>query len=627
MGMAILASVPMAPSVRFRTSDQQVTLFRLPWFIILLLSPLWLTANTLAKEIPIKPTFARDVATKVARGGDVEITLQAIPSFGNQINFRVQKAPLHGTLSELHPAGDHTASVRYHHDGCKAPLDDEFTFQAQAAGQAMSEPSRCSITIIPPPASLVFDPLSVDFGAVMLSEKKQTNVTLINRGGRLAEGRLILPKGFSAPIGERYRLGEGESNVVTIEFDPMEERDYAGQVLTQPMCEQSSLELHGNGIARFDFQKTSSTEWTVRSLCDLPIRIFCTGGEGWILPVETTIPPHDSRRLAFQQSDEGEDSSKNTASNALVHLSDGLSDRVIEMPPLIRFTPVVVQTVTPTALGKIPIGETEQIAFTLINRSEYPKHLLWKAVSPSGGSSDVAESVDLKGGEIREIRYDWKPSLPGEAVLTISVQEGHSTRHELGWKASVLESDKMASTMVPNETPEASGTEAPSENSPQPSLVAPNKVIPIPPVTGAGYEVKRPWMRAPVIILKWEHQGRDPSRFKLEEHSLVLLSPLTFPKDDHGAFQPPQSKTVETPIDTATATRGETQEVLKLRRLPPGWHHLVLSQFTKEGSLEAQSQFQIQMPAKLSQWQRIKIPFGVLVITFLLFYLRKIRGG
>jgi len=581
------------------------------------------------KSLSIRPSFARNVTAKVSRGNDIEINLDAIPSFGNQMTFQVQNPPLHGALSGLRATSDHTATVIYRHDGSKAPLTDEFTFRAQGKGQSMSESAHCTISIIPPPALISYDPPSLDFGALMISMKKQQNVTIVNRGGETAEGRIILPQGFAAPLGDRYRLDEGQSNSIAIEFDPMEERAYDGLATTQPSCEKSALQLHGVGISRFELKNVIPTEWEVRNLCEVPIRISCTGGEGWNLPSETSLPPHESRRLIFQQSDEGGGTKNSIASNAAVHLSDGLSDREISLPPLIRFTPIVLYSVTPSDLGRIPIGGTAQVSFTLINRSEYPKHLTWQITSQSGGGADEPEVVDLNGGESREIRYDWKPSLPGDSVIRLTVSEGKSLKQvkstgpELLWKATVLPSAPSTTSSDANQRVKE-GQEAPLDE-PQVSAPIDAKVISVPQVSGGSSVVLSSWMGTPSVILRWDATEVDPSCFKVEEEQLILMEPIAIHNQDQGVFQPPKTKEAIIPYDVSLAKKRGNQLVLKLPRLSPGWHHLVLSQFSKDVGLAARSQFQIQVPQRSSWWTLLKMPLCVVLISALFLLLRDLR--
>ena len=268
--------------------------------LLTLLQPIRALAKD--KEPPVKPTFAKDAAAKVARGNEVKITLQAVPSFGHVISFKIQTPPLHGTLSEPQFAGDHSAFVFYRHDGSKSPLTDEFFFRAQANGQSVSVASHCTITIVSPPALLSLDPPLIDFGECMLAEKQHRKVTITNLGGSRATGKLLLPDGFSAPQGERYNLGEGESKTMVLEFDPMEEKKYAGEAGTQPLCEKAPLQLCGVGKVRFELTQQSPSEWEVKNLTEQPLRVSFKGGAGWSLPSETSIPPHELSHFAFQQS-------------------------------------------------------------------------------------------------------------------------------------------------------------------------------------------------------------------------------------------------------------------------------------------------------------------------------------
>ncbi len=587
------------------------------------------------KSLSIRPSFARNASATVSSGDDVNISLNAIPSFGNQMIFQIQNPPLHGTLSGLRTTSDHTAAVTYRHDGSKAPLTDEFTFRAQGTGQSMSESAYCTISIIPRPALINYDPPSLDFGALMISTKKQQNVTIVNRGGVTAEGRLILPQGFTAPLGDRYRLGEGESNTIVIEFDPMEERAYDGQATTQPSCEKSALQLHGFGISRFELKNVTPTEWEVRNLCEVPIRISCTGGEGWSLPSETSLPPHESRRLIFQQSDENGGTKNSIASNAVVHLSDGLSDREISLPPLMRFTPIVLHAVTPSDLGRIPIGGTTQVSFSLINRSEYPKHVTWQITSQSGGGADEPEVVDLNGGESREIRYDWKPSLPGDAVIRLTVSEGksvksvksiRSTEQALVWKATVLPSTGTSTSRSSHGNQGVmEGQELPVEQCQDPTLTG-AKVTPIPPVSGGSSVVLTSWLGTPTLLLQWDATEVDPSCFKVEENQLELMEPITIHNQALGV-QPPKTKEVIIPYDVSLTKKQGNRQVLKLPGLSPGWHHLVLSQFHKDGGLAARSQFQIRVPEKSSWWSLLRMPLGIVLISSLFLLFRDLRKG
>lgn len=597
---------------------------RTGWFLLLILHAALVMAR---EEPPVKPTIAHNASAKVTRGGDIQITLDAIPSYGREINFQIKNPPLHGTLSELRPSSNHSASVTYHHDGTKVPLSDEFSFRAQANGQAMSESVRCRISIIPPPASLLFDPPRLDFGKLMLSEKRQLPVTLINQGGTRAEGRLILPRGFSAPLGDRYTLDEGANAIVSIEFDPMEVREYSGQAVTQPFFEKTSLDLHGIGIPRFVINKLSPCEWEVGNLTGASVRISCTGGGGWVLPSEVTLPADESRIIAFQEPeiDELNATEKNTLyTNTEVKVTDGLSEYVLELPPLVRFVPAVVQAVTPPALGTLPLGATVQLTFSLINRSEFPKKVNWRVTSPSGGGSDTVSSVKLKGGESREITYGWKPSLPGDALIIAAVTEGRSTRHELVWKAVVKHSSGGGLYPIEDRKKE-SIAEMPQDANVTSRVGVSSNAPPIPPMTGAECQVVNSWSGGASVLMKWDSEGRSSSRFRVLERELLLLGSPEIKKDVHGSPLYPESKLIEKPITVDSPTRESGRDVVTIRKLAPGWHELLISRLNSDGSIDAQSHFRIRIPGRNPSWKKLITPLEVSVFGLLLLYFYLLR--
>ena len=159
---------------------------------------LFLAASVMGKQSApgernaiVKPTIAIDANVQVRRGGEVEISLNAIPSYGNNETFVIQTPPVHGTLSDPKNCSDHTAKVIYQHDGGKEPLVDAFTFRVKAPGQALSVPATVTIKIVPLPPRLAFKPEVVDFGSVFLAGKGRTNVTLTNLGGTRSTGRLL----------------------------------------------------------------------------------------------------------------------------------------------------------------------------------------------------------------------------------------------------------------------------------------------------------------------------------------------------------------------------------------------------------------------------------------------------
>ena len=108
--MEISVSVPMDRYVRLKITDTVVTKCsirhssRLPMLVVSVFLMGVMASYTSAdtkQGKPIRPTFVRDAMVEVPRAGSVEITLEAIPSYGNQEAFEIQSLPEHGTISGI----------------------------------------------------------------------------------------------------------------------------------------------------------------------------------------------------------------------------------------------------------------------------------------------------------------------------------------------------------------------------------------------------------------------------------------------------------------------------------------------------------------------------------------------
>jgi hypothetical protein len=605
--------------VRFPTTGRG-----LGWFFLTLIVLLTGALGVAAEKV-IRPTFVRDTKVSVPRGGEVEITLQAIPSYGNDVTFEIVTTPGHGTLSNLNNSSDHTATVIYHHDGSKDPLLDRFDFRAKAPGQSKSSAATVAVGIIPPPPHLSFDPPSLDFGSTLLSEKSRTNVVIKNLGGSRAAGRLVLPVGFTAPDGSVFHLEEGESASLAIEFSPLEQKEYEAWPNCLPSVVMDPLVLRGRGHPRFKVASESETGWKISNLSRSPIRItfeHCGDAAPWFLPAETLIPAGSQQSFSAQQV-EDEERTNAVSKTSGIRITDGLSSSTVELPPSRRFIPLTVKPLTSPSLGSLPIGGTIRVSFSLTNRSDLLKKATWKISSVSGGGMDHEEEVNLPGGESKDFHHDWKPSLPGEAELKLVVEEGRKTRHELLWNATIAHG-----------VPPDPGTQNREGEPPPPEMIgresiplnqaaaSPRDGTPLPPVDDAHWGVSSPWFGRPMAFLKWKAKVDDASRMSVEEVVLV-------PAGKNSAFSqsgtPPAVTNAVIPVKAVPLHKEGEMTVMVLPDLSPGWHLILLSRTTPEGNPEAQSRLQMIIPPKPSWWSLVKMPISIMAILLLIFLLRGLR--
>jgi len=571
----------------------------------------------------VQPTLAKESAAIVERGSETQVTLEAVPSFGNELSFEIASQPSHGTLSNLKSTSDHSASITYRHDGNKTFLTDEFFFRVQAPGQAKSSACRVSIRIIRQPSLLAFDPPSLDFGEVTISGKRQTNVVVTNIGGTRTRDRILLPKGFSAPDGDGFSLAEGESATLLLEFKPMEERNYNAQATCQHSRMKDHLQLNGIGCPRFELTKSIPTAWEVNNLTDQPLLISFTGGDGWILPKESHVPPHEKMMFSFLQSDE-EGVTNTVVSPSVVHMTDGLSYRDLELPPLTRFVPMIAQPVSSTSLGSFSVGAVIPVSFSILNRSGFPKHMTWKASSHSGGGMPTASPLELNGGENREVHFDWKPTIPGEAKLVIQLDEGNSIHHNLEWQATI----RAFSGFVSPQSPQDERTSKSLDEGSHDDLMTTSHEMmeTIAPVDGLTWTIQTYWFRNPCVSLRWDASPDNASSINVEEKRMAAPV-LTALKNGFSAPLQHSPLNIESmPIDTGGIRKHGHHEDLLIHSLTPGSHLIVVSRLSKAGALEAQSQLQVSVPTKQPFWNIFRTPVCIIAIIFLLLFLRSRDG-
>ncbi len=587
-----------------------------------------------AKEAPItiKPTIVYDARAEVMRGGDGEITLKAVPNYGNPVIFEVIKPPAHGTLSIPKNFTDHSAVLSYRHDGSKGILLDEFSFRARTLGRAVSAVSKAEIRIIPPAPFITFSPALLDFGDVILSENRTTNVTIANLGGTKAMGRLVLPKGFTAPDGDRFSLEGDESVVLSVSFSPMEAGVSSGDVSTLPSYKNTTLSMKGVGRPRFEIIKKGPAEYEVINRSFNPIRMNFSGGSGWQLPAEKPVPPNGRETISFQQMVWGELEGlqhPDQTNPSIVQISDGLTVIDMNLPPPKRFIPLMVQRGLPEPLVATPFGASIQISFRVQNRSEFPKKARWTAVSQSGGGTLGSQLLELGPGEVKETHFDWVPTLPGEAVLKLLVDEGAKNSHELFWKTRVLASSHSIPIAASNPSPTLSASaEGTSESTPPlPFPQAETRIIPR--VDDLVCRCMNRWFRSPVVLLEWHGVTPSTASITLEELVMVRSEEHAFQREGD-SLAPSSFELNAVPLNNFKQgrRREEDRETIVISHLSPGWHLLRLTLYAERDSVPlACSQIQVKVPARSPWWEAWKVPLGILSIALLLLFLRAHRAS
>jgi len=283
----------------------------------------------------------------------------------------------------------------------------------------------------------------------------------------------------------------------------------------------------------------------------------------------------------------------------------------------------------------LPMGGTLDLSFSLMNRSDLPKHLSWKITSALGGGMDQSEQVELHGGETREIQYHWKPTLPGQNNVFLSVDEGKKTHQELFWNVTVAQ-EGSAGSPRPGSAPEQKPAEAitqQEQESVAASVAVPVVMNSIQPIEGVKSEVSIPWIGNPKVLISWSIPTGSPRGIKIMEALLV-------PNDaagSHGSLPDPMLSVGREIMKPMTLKHVDLRslrikseagvEKAVISSLSPGSHLIILSRVGNDGKVDGYSQVSVYVPNPPTWWGFLKLPLGILATGFLILFLQKIRRG
>ena len=595
---------------------------RLPGF---LLGFLFLVSTAPAKKDTyleeVSPSlFARDTSCEVLRGELELISIEGNPNFHKQLAFEVTTPPSHGRIEGIRTTGDHTAEVAYRHDGTPAPVSDSFSFRVKSLGRSPSTPAICRISVLPIPARLEFEPGSIDFGTRLIASVTRTNLVIRNVGGSEASGRLILPPGLKVTEGDSFRLGEGDTQSFSLEFSPLEERRYDLPAGTFPSFGEGHLQVTGEGRCRFEISEQGPLHWEIRNISQDSLRIGFSGGEGWRIPSEMEVPPGQSASFALLPLLHvgGE---KKIPDHPVLNVSDGYSSRPIELPVPPRFVPVEIRPVDAGDLGSVPAGSVTPIRMLVLNRSEFPKSILWRVRSEHGGGSEKPLSLELNPGESRDLSFPWTPTIPGDATILLSFSENGADDVSLSFTARVMSSPPPADSLSHKSSPPppaSQGTEAPSTHSAEKSPQPVPEISPIPDFVCKAGE----WWcnRGSSLVLSWSGSEGDALPILRE------LVGIPVPSGERGGA--PIGVRIEPRVVEGfhPAWRQGTFRAV-VRTLSPGWHVMVLEIPSKEGhAAQSSGRFYFRVPEPFSILMvLLKVAGGCLVVFLIAFLIRNRR--
>ena len=215
---------------------------------ILLAAGLALASPVFSKEkelVPPPPPMAMTGAATVFVDTPVEITLQIAGRIVEPLSFLIRKRPKHGTLGEVRRTDRNSATLVYTPDARTGPGDDSFSFAAQSFDSPVSAPATVLIRLVERPA-ILDHPGEIDFGKVLLGDKKERPMELKNSGAGVASGDVRPNSPWRTGKTGEYRLPAGKASTIDLVFEPFEERDFIDKLQVGP---ESMVVLRGSGVA------------------------------------------------------------------------------------------------------------------------------------------------------------------------------------------------------------------------------------------------------------------------------------------------------------------------------------------------------------------------------------------
>ena len=200
----------------------------------------------------VTPAAASPREVQIHQGETIEIVLTAHGQIGRTVTFLMRSQPEHGTLEgPPRQLTRNTASVTYVHRADDGPGDDIFTYAVQVAGGVVSAAVPVTITVMEEPPSLATSPTELDFGTVKAGDNTRATLTLENRGGGTAFGRVEPPPPWTVEGAAEYHLAHGASQTFQIVFGPSYGRSYVESIHFRPET-GNGVRLIGTGIGPRD---------------------------------------------------------------------------------------------------------------------------------------------------------------------------------------------------------------------------------------------------------------------------------------------------------------------------------------------------------------------------------------
>jgi hypothetical protein len=411
------------------------------------------------------PPMAQNVQISVYRGETITIPLTARGRVPLDTKFFIRSRPRAGELSDVFVEGPGRGTITYRHRGGEAPMEDSFTYAAQAGDSPVSAPARVRIFVMERPAELVA-PEAVEFGRGLIGRGEERWITLANAGGATFRADLKVDDGWEI-MGERaVEIHGGQAVRVAVRFQPREERSYLG-ALRFSHDEKTMVRLSGEGVdpVRWFPQSIAWTgteepggvkEIEVQNRSDEEITLVLSGGEGISLPEEVRVGAESSARIAVRA-----DPAQRQGAQGMIRLRHPFGEA--QIPYQIAALPARLEIEPPGwDLGEVVEGQTVEQEIRIRNAGGTATVV---ALTPPIGL-EIEGAMDRTLPPEGEEKFVLRFRAGGAGVFTREMEIRHGgTAHPWPIRARITEA-ALAPGLEPSRSPQFSTT---AEPTPQPT--------------------------------------------------------------------------------------------------------------------------------------------------------------
>jgi len=582
--------------------------------IVLMTSPLAASPKK-PQPTPIPSTFLlKPVVATVDRGGVTELLVQIVAPYGGEGKFEISSPPSFGKLDAGKRVDSSTRRFRYINRGALYSEHDSFNFRVKAPNHAWTTYSA-KIIVRDVPPSIVVTPDGLHFGQVAINSSKRMTVLLSNSYGAFLSGRIQVRQPWSVLGPDSVSLKQGDFCQITIQFNPVDTRSYAGELRIIPENPaMPSILTSGEGLAPFQIMTNNpivthdhpEAMITVSNSIPEPLMVMWIGDSTLDYPKTVTIPPFGIVDLKVTSTRVRlDDEEKRVFQTRLVtdHYSEpfevialGPKGRLILEPSLRGSELVVVEGCPLRIEGMIrnASASSHSVQLVLINPRE-------SNIRP------VSQAINVKEHSSIPFSLFWESMNPPPKVLKLGMREGDKEILSCTWsvvsgkpEATNKESEVSTSATV-NDISELSAVRFANSSESE------NMAILKPP------HVEEGWFGRS-LVLCWLYYGHCDPGFVIMEH--VAGSSLT---NRTGEEENPWRKLDSLSKQIKMDAGGYWKAVLPMPM--PGIHqYMIMTGSSGEKLVASQS---IEISWKMFLWPYLRI---LLLIAVALVIIEAVRG-